>query len=330
MNLYTDARPFKPAVAALAVLSAPAAWSTGFTGTYVASGPQVSFFVQLVESAGGNVVGRFKLVELDKSNKLQRMEAPLSGAANGDLLVAKIEAGLLQGGNLPVSIKRVPGGLQLTGSGMRANLRLGTEEDEALTVAALGRVGQQAEATAKAEEKRKEQERTVQRRIEAIGRLLDEANTYLVKGSRTYQNFDGYPAQYEATTAKIEKSFEQLKSSRDTGYRSALSASMLHTKLDETEHPHIKVRHAYEAAMRNLRSLEEGFAAAGKACSEPAPDGIDISILQRQCAKLPAVQLSIATAGENSKAGFFQIRDVYRRELAKQEAMVSQANRMAK
>lgn len=330
MNLFTNGPPFKTAFLAVAALSAPIAWSAGFTGTYVASGPRVSFLVQLVESSGGSVVGRFKVVELDKDNKLQRMEAPLSGAASGDQLVAKIEAGWLQGGNLAVSLKKIPGGLQLTGSGMRANLRLGTEEDEAGAIANLGRESRQATAEKEAQEKRRQQDSIVQRRGEGIGRLLNAANAYVERGSRTYQNFNDYPARYDATTKKIQNIFEQLKSSRNIGERSTLSASMLHAKIDGTEHPHIEVRHAFEASMKDLQWLEEGFAAADKACSESAPASIDASTFQAQCAKLPAARKSVAAAGESSKAGFFQIRDVYRGELAKQEAMVSQADRMVR
>jgi hypothetical protein len=323
------------AIFALAMLSS-SAWSATLSGTYVGSGPGVSFYVQLVESQGGAIVGRFKQVSVDKDNKLSSLDAPLNGAASGDQFVGKIEAGWANGGNIVVSGKRTPGGIQITGAtGLRANLRAGTDEDEARAIAVLRQGAQQNIVEVEKQKTREQQEGRLKRRVEALQGILSGASSYVEKGSLTYRNYAAYPQRYEAATGKLENTLGKLRLISGTdgqagGRRTQLSSSMLHAKIDGTEHPHIDVRHAYEESMRDWKESGEKLGAAAKACAESSPPGLNSSSFTSLCEWVPRASESVAKAGEKSRAEFFKIRDVYKQELAKQEALLAEANRLSR
>ena len=227
---------------ALTVLIAPA-WSATWSGTYVGGGPRVSFYVQLVEAQGGAILGRFKQVSVDKDNKLSTLDAPLNGAASGDQFVGKIEAGWANGGNIAVSGKRTPVGIDISGaSGLQANLRVGTEEDEARALAVLRQGAEQNNAAVERQKTREQQEAKLKKRVEALQGILAGAAAYAEKGSLTYRNYAAYPQRYEATTVKLEGTLEKLKATPGSngeagGRRTQLSSSMFHEKIDGTEHP---------------------------------------------------------------------------------------------
>jgi len=302
----------------------------------VGAGPRVSFYLQLVESQGGAIVGRFKQVSVDKDNKLSTIDAPLNGAASGDQFVGKIETGWANGGNIVVSGKRVPGGIQISGAnGLRANLRAGTEEDEAKALAVLRQGAEQNIAAVELQKTREQQEAKLKKRVEALQGILAGAATYVEKGSLTYRYYAAYPRRYEATTAKLEGTLEKLRATPGSngeagGRRTQLSSSMLHEKIDGTEHPHIDVRHAYERSMRDWKDSESKLNAAAKACAESTPPGLNASSFTSLCEWVPRASESIAKAGEQSRSEFFKIRDIYKSELAKQEALVVEANRVSR
>jgi hypothetical protein len=319
----------------LSITTAASAYSATWSGTYVGGGPGVSFYVQLVESQGGAIVGRFKQVSVDKDNKLSTIDSPLNGAASGDHFVGKIETGWANGGNIVVSGKRVPGGIQISGAnGLRANLRAGTEEDEAKAVAVLRQGAEQNNAAVELQKTREQQEAKLKKRVEALQGVLAGAATYVEKGSLTYRNYAAYPLRYEATTAKLEGTLEKLKATPGSngeagGRRTQLSSSMLHEKIDGTEHPHIDVRHAYEKSMRDWKDSEGKLSSAAKACAESPTPGLNTSSFTSLCEWVSRASESVAKAGEQSRVEFFKIRDLYKSELAKQEALLVEASRVS-
>ncbi|MET3515626.1 hypothetical protein ABIC63_003410 [Pseudacidovorax sp. 1753] len=289
-------------------------------------------YVQLVELPGGAVVGRFRQVSLGKDNKLSTLDAPISGAASGEQFVGKIEAAWHEGGVRAFSGKRMPGGLiQLTGAGgLRANLRPAGEDDETRALEALRQGAEQATAAKEKAEAKAQRQKSWRKRTEALQGIVLATLRYNAMQSLSFRKYTDYPARYEATTAKLEDLLAQVKAARgDTGEligrRSTLTASMFHTSIDETQHPHIEVRHAYEDSMREWQRLDELLVAASKVCQEPTPPDIDTQSFKKDCGRVPQLTQSLKTAGENSKTEFFKIRDVYQRELSKQEALRADA-----
>lgn len=322
----------RSAVFACLVVCAAPAFASGWSGSYLAVGQDFTLYVQLVESPGGAVVGRFRQVSIGKDNKLNTLDAPISGAANGDQFVGKIEAAWYDGGVRAISGKRLPGGgIQLSGAGgLRVNLQPATEGDETQAVELLTRMVQLTAAAEQVAEAKVRRQESWRNRAAALRGIVSSTNAYLEKGSLSYRAFADYPARYEATTAKLEDLLAQVKAARgDTGEligrRSTLTASMLHTSIDETQHPHIEVKHAYEDSMREWQRLVALLIAASKACQEPTPPDLDTQSFKQNCARVPGLMQSLKTAGDNAKTKFFKIRDVYQRELSKQEALRADA-----
>lgn len=320
----------------LAVCAAPAV-ASGWSGSYLALGQDFTLFVQLVESPGGAVVGRFRQVSVGKDNKFSTLDAPISGAASGEQFVGKIEAAWYDGGVRAISGTRMPGGvIQLTGAGgLRVNLRPGIEEEEARAIAALQQGRQQAAAAEAQQKDLAKRSEIWKRRTEALQGILSSSLAYVDKGSLSYTKFASNPAKYEATTAKLENLLQQVKATTANtgeaiGRRSTLTASMLHSKIDGTEHPQIDVKHGYEASMRDWKDLEAKLVAATEACLRATPTDIDASAFKTACSRLPTIRESVRTAGENSKAEYFKIRDVYVRELAKQESLRMEAEKVSR
>lgn len=308
------------------------AFASGWSGSYLAVGQDFTLYVQLVESPGSSVVGRFRRVSIGKDNKLSTLDAPISGAASGDQFVGKIEAAWYDGGLRAISGKRLPGGgIQLSGAGgLRANLRPATEDDEARALEALRQGAQQAAAAKQSVEAKARRQESWRKRTEALRGIVSSTNAYLEKGSLSYRAYADFPARYEATTAKLEGLLAQVKAARgDTGevigQRSTLTAAMLHTSIDETQHPHIEVKRAYEDSMREWQRLDALLIAAHKACQEATPPDVDAQSFKQDCTRVPQLTQSLKTAGENAKAEFFKIRDVYQRQLSKQEALRAEA-----
>ncbi len=82
--------------------------------------------------------------------------------------------------------------------------------------------------------------------------------------------------------------------------------------------------------MRDWKDSESKLSAAAKACAESPPPGLNTSSFRSLCEWVPRASQSIAKAGEQSRAEFFKIRDIYKSEFAKQEALLAEANRVSR
>jgi hypothetical protein len=59
------------------------ALADGLTGTYVAKGPTGAVLIQIVETKGGGLTGRYEHVVLLPTGELSRMNASITGASDG-------------------------------------------------------------------------------------------------------------------------------------------------------------------------------------------------------------------------------------------------------
>lgn len=324
----------KATLIALLFLGTTSTWAASWSGSYVGGWDGVSLYLQLVESPGGTLVGRFRQVTLDEKNKLKTFDAPFLGAGSGDQFVGKLEASWDRGGNIAFSGRRVLADIQVTASsGLRATLRIGTEEQEARAIEALKQSGQQTASAKAYQEIKVERQEIWRKRTEALDRLLSSTTGYIDQRSLSYGDYAGYPARYESVSAQLEQLLDQIKATTGStadaiSQRSTLSASMLHNKIDGTEHPQIKVKQAYDTSIKEQQELNKLLAAATKACLEPTPPDIDTAAFKKNCMRVPQLTESLRTAGENSNAEFYKIRDVYQRELSKQERLRAEAERL--
>ncbi len=322
------------ALPAAVLLHAAPAWAANLSGIYVASSDSASFYLQLVESPDGRIVGRFKQVSIGRDHKLSTLDVPVSGATHNEQFVGKLEAGWMQGGDSAISGRRIPGGIQITGAGgLRASLRPGTEDDEARAVERLQREARRAIAAADAQRDHEKNVQALQQQVEMLRRVLTTTVAYAEDGSYSYRRFTANPARYEGATSKLESILANIKatpgrSGEAMGRRSQLDASMMHTTIDQMEHPQIEVQRGYEASMRGWKNLESQLAAAQTACGNPPPSRLDTTAFNRLCAEVPKATELLATAGERSKTEYGKIHGVYQQELAKQKILHDEARKV--
>ena len=73
------------------LLAATPAYADGISGTYVGKGSNSAFLVEIVETAGGQLTGRYEQTVLQSSGKLDQMIASITGASDGQTIVVTIK-----------------------------------------------------------------------------------------------------------------------------------------------------------------------------------------------------------------------------------------------
>jgi len=108
------------------------------SGTYVGKGPALAVMIQIVETGGDSFTGRYEQVALQADGKIEDMNATISGARNGETVVATIKTADFFAASVPVSGTFRGGVLHLTGgSYLILNLTKADEANFRAQVAAL-------------------------------------------------------------------------------------------------------------------------------------------------------------------------------------------------
>ena len=119
----------------------PPALARNISGTYVAKGPNSAFLIQVVETENGSLSGRFEQIVLPAgTDKLQSMNATITGAVNNQTIVLTIKPAEFLGGTIAASGSIQGNLLHLTGGGSEnfvLNLARSSEADFDQQVALL-------------------------------------------------------------------------------------------------------------------------------------------------------------------------------------------------
>jgi hypothetical protein len=121
------------------------AQADGISGTYVGQSPGRAYLVQIVETAGGQLTGRYEQTVLQATGQLDRMNASITGASDGRTIVltitrTELTAGsITASGTLQGSILHVSGG----GDGGKIDLTV-AKSDEATYQSQVASLGDQA------------------------------------------------------------------------------------------------------------------------------------------------------------------------------------------
>lgn len=74
-----------------ALVSAIPAYADGISGTYVAKGSNSAFLVQIVETAGGQLTGRYEQTVMEPGGTVKQSVASITGASDGHTVVVTIK-----------------------------------------------------------------------------------------------------------------------------------------------------------------------------------------------------------------------------------------------
>jgi hypothetical protein len=137
--------------------AASPAYADGISGTYVGIEANGAFLVQIVETTGGQLTGRYEQTSLQPSGKLEQLIASITGASDGHTVVVTIKATELPLGGIAASGTLEGSQLHLSGgsSGTKVDLNLATADEATYRnqVAVLtGRARAMNEARAQADE----------------------------------------------------------------------------------------------------------------------------------------------------------------------------------
>jgi hypothetical protein len=116
------------------LVAATPAYADGISGTYVGKGSSSAFLVEIVETAGGQLTGRYEQTVLQPTGKLDQMIASIAGASDGQTVVVTIKpntdqlfpSNITASGTIQGTLLHLSGG---GGDGSKIDLNL-TKSDE--------------------------------------------------------------------------------------------------------------------------------------------------------------------------------------------------------
>jgi hypothetical protein len=141
----------------LGLVAAGPACADDISGTYVGSGAKGAFLIQIVETAGGQLTGRYEQTLLEPSGgKLDQTTFSMTGASNKQTIVVTLKGTQLLSGSITASGTIQGPVLHLAGNGTAGTLNISLSRSDEVTykaqVAKLSEEGRRIiEATAKAE-----------------------------------------------------------------------------------------------------------------------------------------------------------------------------------
>jgi hypothetical protein len=104
------------------------AMAEGISGTYVGAGSNSAFLIQLVETTGGQLTGRYEQTVRQPDGNLDQMNASIVGASDGRTVVLTIKPTELLSGSITASGTAKASQLHLSGSGDGRKINLNLEQ----------------------------------------------------------------------------------------------------------------------------------------------------------------------------------------------------------
>lgn len=192
------------------LLSAIPAWAD-MSGTYVGKSPTLAMLLQIVETSGGNLTGRYEEVVLQADGKLENTNATLTGVRNGETVVATIKGTILFfAANIPVSGTYRGGVLHLTGGGnVVLDLTRANEASFRAHVAALTAQSQQIVGARARQEAANKQANLEASRLARLQNLTDRLITFTATADTWLPKFGPEAQRYSAITEQMRRGLPQ-------------------------------------------------------------------------------------------------------------------------
>ena len=144
------------AIAAWIAVVVPA-YADGASGTYVGQGSNSAFLMQIVETAGGQLTGRYEQTVLQPSGQLDQRNASVTGASDGHTIVLTIKWAQLLSGSITASGTLDRSFLHVSGSGDSGNVELNLAKSEEVAYRTqVASLSEQARAITAAQDQAKE------------------------------------------------------------------------------------------------------------------------------------------------------------------------------
>jgi hypothetical protein len=299
------------------LFAAVPAWAD-MSGTYVGNGPGTTVMIQIVESSGGNFTGRYEQVVLHADGNLEDINATITGARNGENVVATIKTANFLAASVPVSGTLRGGVLHLTGgTNFILNLSSADEADFRAQVGALTAQGQQIINASSRQQAAEKQVRLEADHLAKLQTLTGRLITFTTKADAMLPKIDQEGKKYRAITERMRRGLARQRAAPKSGQvRSEISIALNQLGID-ADQIHRDDQQLYQDFDSNSGQLSREAAEANTWCQGAIP----IS-LNGVCPKFLEAQTGFAKRVSATRAAFADLETTWNTERREQEAIV--------
>ena len=309
-----------------ALFTAVPAWAD-MSGTYVGKGPTLAVMIQIVETSGGNFTGRYEQVALQADGKIEDTNATISGARNGETIVATIKTADFFAASVPVSGTYRGGVLHLTGgTNLILNLSSADEADFRAQVTALTTQGNKIIDARVWREIAEKQAKLEADRLAKLQNLTGRLITFATKADAMLPKFGSEAQKYQTITERMRGGLARQRTIYGGGQasvaRSQLSVELNQLAIDANQ-VHLNDQQLYRDFDFNSAQLSREAAEANTWCQGSIPVS-----LNGVCPKFLEAQAGFAKRVLALRAAFADLEATWNMERREQEAIV-QASQQA-
>src|SRR5271166_17106 len=301
------------------------AWAD-MSGTYVGKGQTVAVMVQIVETGGGNFTGRYEQVALKPDGQIEDTNATISGARNGETVVAAIKAADFFATAVPVSGTYRGGTLHLTGgAGFVLNLTSGEEADFRAQVAALTEQGQQIIDARTRQQVAEKEAKLEADRLSKLQNLTGRLIAFNTKADQMLPKFGPVEQQWRAITERMRGGLAREQSIYGGG-QAAVARGQITVALNqaaiEANQIHINTQGSYQMFDFNSGQLAHESTEANGWCQGTVPDSLSTA-----CPTFLEAETAFAKHVSALRAAFAELEQVWNTERREQDEIIQTAQR---
>jgi hypothetical protein len=317
-------RLFRVSVVAISFLITSCA-EAAISGTYVGSGPDIAVLLQLVETNGGQLSGRYEQQKVVAGNRIEQLNASVSGTADGQTVVLQVRPTEVVAGTYVLSGTISGSVLQISGGGygqtFHLNLSKGTEEDFKTHAAALSASVNRAVAT-----------QNLEAELANAEHMLEAMTTFSAKPEPGPSAFIPYEQRYRTLTEGMRAALgrqQLIPRFIQTPARGQIGVAINQAAVETTQiHAEIKSKQA--EFQQKVTAAVEKVAPIARRCGDPstqvniAPQTVEK--LKIQCVRILPIAKQFAADVKQINNSFEGLEAVWREEQEKQQAIVRSAD----
>jgi hypothetical protein len=310
-------------VAFVVVLSSPA--GATISGTYVGSGPDIAVLMQLVETNGGQLSGRYEQQKVIIGNKIEQLNASVSGTSDGQTVVLQIRptevlaSAYVLSGTISGSVLQISGGGY--GQTFHLNLAKGTEEDFKAHAAGLSASVNRAVAT-----------QNLEADLANAEHMLEAMSKFSANPEPGPAAFVPYEQRYRALTQGMRAALGRQQSIPrfiQTPARGQIGVAINQAAI-ETIQIHDEVKAKQAELQQKVTAAVDKVAPIAKRCGDPnAQANIasqTIEKLKLLCTRIQPIAKQFGADIKQINNSFERTEAVWREEQQKQETIIRSAD----
>jgi hypothetical protein len=301
------------------LLATTPAYADGISGTYVGKGNYSAFLVQIVETAGGQLTGRYEQTVIGAHGKFDQMIASITGASDGQTVVVTIKpntnqlfsSNITASGTIRGTLLHLSGG---GGDGSKIDLNL-TKSDEAAYRTLVASLTGHSDAV--------KEEQTQADQLAHLNELTKSMLTYSTEADAQLAKFPPIEQRYRTITDLMNAALVRQQSIDGDGQASVARGQIgvaINQAGGEAEQLHVGLQAAgQEIGSKTQPMIKDGLATYSTCQSAEAQQSTD---LQTACLKFREASTKFIESLKRLGQAFDQAEKVWLEERHKQESII--------